>query len=137
MGFQGGFAQWLGNFGQEVIDVKSTRTRIAVGATIVGLGALAGLAASADRQKPAQPVAAKPLVRTQVIRRTTRVTRHAKPKATVGATPAPVASYASAPTSAYSAPVTTSSSGAGGGGEEFEQEAVESESENESEGADD
>jgi hypothetical protein len=120
-----------------------------VGATIVGLGALAGLAASADRPKPAQPVAAKPLVRTQVIRRTTRVTRHAKPKATVGATPAPVASYASAPTSAYSAPVTTSSSGAttapvttassgaGGGGEEFEQEAVEHESGNESEGADD
>lgn len=129
--------------------MKSTRTRIAVGATIVGLGGLAGLAVSADRQKPAQPVATKPLVRTRVIRRTTRVTKHAKPKASAGAAAAPVASYAAAPTPAYSAPVTTSSSGAsaapvttsasgaGGGGGEYEDEAVESKNEHESEGADD
>ncbi|HEX7059519.1 MAG TPA: hypothetical protein VF176_06675 [Solirubrobacterales bacterium] len=129
--------------------MKSTRTRIAVGATIVGLGGLVGLAASADRQKPAQPVAAKPLVRTQVIRRTTRVTRHAHPKVSVGAASAPVASYASASIPAYAAPVTTSSSGAtaapvttsasgaGGGEGEYEDEAVESGNEHESEGADD
>jgi hypothetical protein len=135
LGLQSGFAQLPNNFGQEVIAVKSTRTRIAVGATIVGLGSLVGLATSADRQKLGQPVAAKPLVRTQVIRRTTRVTKHAKSKESAGAFAAPVASYAAASTPAYSAPVTTSSSGAGGGGDEYEQEAVESESENE--GADD
>jgi hypothetical protein len=126
--------------------VKSMKTRIAAGAMIVGLGGLVGLAASADRQKPAQPVAAKPLVRTQVIRRTTRVTKHAKPKIPVSDASTPVASYASTPayapvttasSGATAAPVTTAASGAGGGGREYESEAVEREGGNESEGADD
>ncbi len=56
--------------------MKRIKTRIAAGATIIGLGGLTGLALSAGHQKAAHPVAAKPLVRTRVITRTIRVTRH-------------------------------------------------------------
>ena len=100
LGLHGGFAEWLGNFGQEVIAVKSMKTRIAAAATILGLGGLAGLALSAGRQKPSQPVAAKPLVRTKVIRRTIHVTKHAKPKQPAGG---PVAAHGSATGSTGSA----------------------------------
>ncbi len=64
--------------------MKNLKTRIAAGATIVGLGGLTGLALSAGHQKSA-PIAAKPLVRTKVIRRTIHVTKHVKPKHPVGA----------------------------------------------------
>lgn len=113
--------------------MKSIKTRIAVGATVLGLGGLTGLALSASHQKGAQPVAAKPLVRTKVITRTIRVTRHsgtppagAGPGGRPGATSfgggsaaaPPVAtgssSVGSAPSSA-AAPVTTHSSGAAAG----------------------
>jgi hypothetical protein len=113
--------------------VKAIKTRIAAGATILGLGGLTGLALSAGHQKASQPVAAKPLVRTKVIRRTIHVVKHVKPKRPVGAPPVAGAAYGptygggtsgaavatgsssvgSAPTSA-AAPVTTSSSGAAG-----------------------
>lgn len=105
--------------------MKSIKTQIAAGATILGLGGLTGLALSAGHQRASQPVAAKPLVRTKVIRRTIHVVKHAKPKPPAGAPPAPGAAYStsagvatgsssvgSAPSSA--APVTTSSSGAAG-----------------------
>ena len=49
--------------------VKNMKTRVAAAATIVGLGGLTGLALSAGSQKSAS-IAAKPLVRTKVIRRT-------------------------------------------------------------------
>jgi hypothetical protein len=113
--------------------VKSIKTRIAAGATILGLGGLTGLALSAGHQKASQPVAAKPLVRTRVIRRTIHVVKHVKPKHPAGAAPvgrvvetstyggttatgsASVttgsSSVGSAPTS-EAAPVTTSTSGA-------------------------
>jgi hypothetical protein len=60
-------------------------------ATIVGLGGLTGLALSAGSQKSAS-IAAKPLIRTKVIRRTIHVTKHVKPKHPVGAGEAPTAS---------------------------------------------
>lgn len=103
--------------------MKSMRTRIAAGATILGLGGLTGVALSAGHHKAPQPVATKPLVRTKVIRRTIHVTKHAKPKHPVGAAPGAVAqgsgsasattgsSSAGSPAS-YEAPVTTSASGA-------------------------
>ena len=64
--------------------MKNMKTRVAAAATIVGLGGLTGLALSAGSQKSA-PIAAKPLVRTKVIRRTIHVTKHVKPKHPVGA----------------------------------------------------
>src|SRR5690348_10238337 len=92
--------------------VSKIKTRIAAGATILGLGGLTGLALSAGHQKASQPVATKPLIRTKVIRRTIHVTKHAKPKHPVGASPAAGAVPA---TSAYSgsAPATTGSSSVG------------------------
>jgi hypothetical protein len=111
--------------------VKSIKTRIAAGATILGLGGLTGLALSAGHQRASQPVAAKPLVRTQVIRRTIHVVKHAKPKPPAGGAPLPGAagaaygagsasagvatgSSSAGSASPSSAPVTTSSSGAAG-----------------------
>ena len=87
--------------------MKSMKTRIAAGATILGLGGLTGLALSAGHQKASQPVATKPLVRTKVIRRTIHVTKHAKPKHPAGAPP-----VGGAGTSAYSAGTSAYSSGA-------------------------
>jgi len=118
--------------------VKSIKTRIAVLATVLGLGGLAGLALSAGKQGVSQPVAAKPLVRTKVIRRTIHVTKHAKPKHPAVAAP-PVAAASTAPppvttgggaeepvTTSTSGsggePVTTATSSSGGGGEEHEVE---------------
>lgn len=110
--------------------MKNAKTRIAVAATILGLGGLAGIALNASSQTSA-PVAVKPLVRTKVIRQTVHVTKHIKPKhPAVGGTPgAPyrststttepiggvttaASSTGSAPASSSPAPVTTSSSGA-------------------------
>jgi hypothetical protein len=123
--------QWPGNFSQEVIDVKSMKTRIAAGATVVGLGGLAGVALSAGQHQSAATVADKPLVRTKVIRRTIHVTKHAKPKhpaagggmgGAAGYGRSSSGSYGSATTgasssgapsssSSYASPVTTSTSG--------------------------
>lgn len=119
--------------------MKRIKTRIAAAATIIGLGGLAGVALNAGNQGASQPVAAKPLVRTKVIRRTIHVTKHAKPKhppagaggiaygggsgyggsagsaaaatgsSSVGGGPEPSSA------SGESIPVTTSTSGAGGG----------------------
>jgi hypothetical protein len=120
------------NFGQEGIDVKRVKTRIAAGVTILGLGGLTGLALSANHQQASEPVAAKPLVRTKVIRRTIHVTKHAKPNYPAGSSPAARAGggYSGGygggtgvttgsssigsvpPSSSEPAPVTTSSSGA-------------------------
>lgn len=118
--------------------MKSIKTRIAAGATILGLGGLTGLALSASHQKASQPVAAKPLVRTKVIRQTIHVVKHIKPKHPVGGPPVASAAFGaaagaaggtgggsvatgsssvgSAPTSSGSAPVVTHTSGGGGGG---------------------
>ena len=60
--------------------MKSLKTRIAAGATVVGLGGLAGVALSAGQQNPASTVAEKPLVRTKGGRRTSHGTKHAKTK---------------------------------------------------------
>jgi hypothetical protein len=90
--------------------VKSTKTRIAAVATILGLGGLTGIALSAGGQK-ADPLAAKPLVRTKVIHRTVKVTKHVKPKHPVAAGGAGYASAAGS--SDGTAPVTTASSGTG------------------------
>jgi hypothetical protein len=57
------------------------RTRIAAASTVAALGALAAVALNAGgEQSPPQPAAAPKPVRTEVIRRTVRVTRkHPKP----------------------------------------------------------
>ncbi len=113
--------------------MKNLKTRIATTATVVGLGGLAGVALSAGGQK-ASSLASKPLVRTKVVHRTIRVTKHAKPKhpvATGGAGYAGspghgasamtgASSTGSGSSSSGSSPVTTSTSGSeagsGGGG---------------------
>ena len=64
--------------------MKKMKTRVAATATVVGLGGLTGLALSAGGHKSTQ-VAAKPLIRTKVIRRTIHVTKHLKPKHPIGA----------------------------------------------------
>ena len=63
--------------------MKNLKTRAAAAAAILGLGGLTGLALSAGNQK-ATTLAAKPLVKTKVIHRTIRVTKHIKPKAPDG-----------------------------------------------------
>ncbi len=118
--------------------MKSFKTRIAAGATILGLGGLTGLALSAGHQKAPQPVATKPLVRTKVIRRTIHVIKHVKPKHPVGASPVAAgrtgtafggaaggtsgahvatgsSSVGSVPSASHSAPVVTHTSGAAAG----------------------
>jgi hypothetical protein len=108
-----------GNFSQEVIAVKRIKSRVAVAATVVGLGGLAGVALNAGQQSASQPVAAKPLVRTKVIRRTVHVTKHAKPRHPAVTVPPAGASSASAPVTTRSSggaseePVTTSTSSTG------------------------
>jgi len=112
--------------------VKSVKKRMAAIAAIVGLGGLAGVALSAGGQR-ADPLATKPLVRTEVIHRTIRVTKHVKPKHPVAAggggyagssvatgSEAPGPTTASSGTGEEAAPVTTATSGTGnayGGGE--------------------
>ena len=111
--------------------MKSTRTRVAAAATILGLGGLAGIALNAGN-KVAPPAAVKPLVRTKVIRQTVHVTKHIKPKRPAaggtpgspyrtsqtvtepvgGVTTAASSTGSSPPPSSTAAPVTTSSSGA-------------------------
>lgn len=115
--------------------------RVATAATVLALGGLAGIALSADKKAPSATVAEKP-IRTQVVRRTIHVTKHAKPKHPVaaggpsaaasgtGTSPAYGSSggspnYESATTGSSSSgtapasyepePVTTSTSGAGAG----------------------
>jgi hypothetical protein len=124
--------------------VKNAKTKLAAAATVIGLGGLAGVAMSSNSGQ-GTPAAAKPLkpkVRTQVIRRTVHVTRHAKPSpaataagppaatAVPVAAPGPVSSPAppvvtqssGVPATTPSAPVVTSPSGGGGGRGEVENE---------------
>ncbi len=96
--------------------MRNIRSRIAVAATVLALGGLAGLALSADRQKAPSTVATDPLVRTKVIHRTIHITRHAKPRnpAAASAPPAPETSPVAASSYSAEAPsATTSTSGAG------------------------
>jgi hypothetical protein len=65
-------------------DVKNLKTRAAAAATILGLGGLTGVALSSGGQR-ASSLADKPVVRTKVIHRTVRVTKHVKPKRPVAA----------------------------------------------------
>lgn len=97
--------------------MRSVKTRIAAIATVLGLAGLAGVALNAGGQGSSQQ-AAKPLVRTKVIRRTVHVTKHAKPKhLAVGAPPAQAAAATPAPAASSGAaveePVTTATSGTG------------------------
>lgn len=135
--------------------MKNLKTRAAAAATVVGLGGLAGVALSSQGRGGATTTAADRPVRTEVVRRTIHVTKHAKPRPAadvaapaIGAAPVataapsaiPVSSpstssaapepIATSPSPAPSTPVVTSPSGAGGamgaGGEEHEQEHGES-----------
>ena len=135
--------------------MKNIKARAAAAATVLGLGGLAGVALSSQGRGGATTASDRP-VRTQVIRRTIHVTKHAKPRpaadvaapaagaaplataapsaipvsspSTAAATPEPIAT---SPSPAPSTPVVTSPSGAGGaigaGGEEHEREHGESE----------
>lgn len=120
--------------------------KIAAGATILGLGGLAGFAVSSNgaQNLPAVSTAAahqKPKVHTQVVRRTTHVRPNPKAgkdpsgsspaasaapppaaSAPVIPAPAPSATPVSAPSSQ---PVSTHSSGGGGGGDDDEGESDE------------
>lgn len=126
--------------------MKSVKTRAAAAATVLGLGGLTGLALSSGGKAPPPSVAAKPRVRTEVIRHTTHVTRHAGPgpAALAAAAPGPVAApppeavTASAVTPAE-APVVTASSGtaAGAGAEGYGDDDYGEASEREIEVADD
>jgi len=103
--------------------VKTIKTKIATGATVVFLGGLTGLALSQGGKAPSKPVADKPVVHTRVIRRTIHVTKHAKPKHPVAAAPvepqaAPVVTGSSGSSSSEAAPVTTGSSSSGSAGTE-------------------
>lgn len=130
--------------------MKNAKAKIAAGATVVLLGGLGGLALSQGNQAPSAQVADKPVVHTQVIRRTVHVTKHAKPKHPAAAAPlepaaesAPVVSGSSG--SSEPATITTSSSGsesapvttATSGGGSFESDDQGGEAEHESEGGDD
>lgn len=111
--------------------LSTLKMRLAAGATVIGLGGLAGVAInSAPGQKLAEPpVATKPEIRTKTIRRTIHVTRHVKPKPSTVAAAAGAAgaatysagdsTYGGAPstgasstgTAPASVPVSTSTSG--------------------------
>jgi len=123
---------------EEVIVVRNMKRRVAAGAAVIGLGGLGGIALSSNHaNKPTTTLAAKPEVRTHVIRRTIHVTKHVKPRhpvsgtgagggATIAATGSPgtyasgtapvtgASSTGAASGSTYtsSAPITTSTSGA-------------------------
>jgi hypothetical protein len=116
----GRFQQWPGNFVRRS-NVKSIRTRVAAGATVLALGGLAAVALSADNGGGGgnQAVAERAPVRTEVVRRTVHVTKHAKPKRPAagsgsgsgGASSAPAPVSVPATTSSAPAPVTSSSGG--------------------------
>ncbi len=91
--------------------LNTFKTKIAAGATIIGLGGLAGVAlSSGPGHKPAQaPVATKPEIRTKTIRRTIHVTRHVKPKHPIGAA-RPAAATGATYSAAAGAPSTGASS---------------------------
>ena len=134
--------------------IKLSRTQLAAGGTILALGALTAVAigAQSDGSNSAAQKATPVEVRTVVVKRTVRVTKHRKPKnaaaggsgATSGASP----SYSSGapatePVSSspnYSAPkpapVQSQTSSYGGGGESEEHEEND-ENEDEYEGDDD
>lgn len=59
--------------------MKNLKTRVAATATILGLSGLTGIALSSGGQR-ASSLVDKPLVRTKVIHRTVRVTKHVKPR---------------------------------------------------------
>lgn len=70
----------------------SITTKIAAGTTLAALGGLAGMAVRPEHAATADPAAAPVEVRTQVIRRTVRIVRHARPRHRAHrAAPAPVA----------------------------------------------
>jgi DNA polymerase-3 subunit gamma/tau len=139
--------------------------KIAAGATILGLGGLAGYAVSSNEAQTAAitPAAAhsKPKVHTEVIRRTRHIRPH--PKADAGAAgaspagapvaagsapasapvmataaPAPAPAPSAAPSASASQPISTHSSGGGGqGGGGYDDDEGEHESEDGGEGGDD
>jgi hypothetical protein len=136
---------------------KPTRTHIAAGGTLAGLGVLAAVAIGAGAGEPVTTAAVpktQPVeVRTVVVHRTIRVVRHQKPKKpkAAAAPPAPVVSshpvqiaqvpaaqptvqpVSTRPVPASTKPLKTASSG-GGEGEEHEDNDRE---DNEHEGGDD
>ena len=83
------------------LKMSNVRTKIAVGATVLGLGGLAGFAMSAEPKSEPETLSAKN-AKPEVVRRTIRRTRRVEPdvrsQAPVGTAPAP------APTAAASAP---------------------------------
>jgi hypothetical protein len=103
------------------------KKRIATGATVVAIGGLAGVALSTNKPTSKSP-SEKPLVRTQVIRRTIHVTRHEKPKHPIssgeggsgvhavaaespyGSATTGASSSGTSPSSSSASPVTTSTS---------------------------
>jgi hypothetical protein len=93
-------------------NVKNAKAKVATGATVVLLGGLAGLALSQGSSAPSKPVADKPIVHTNVIRRTVHVTKHAKPKHPPAGAPGGPAASGSVGGGAY---VATGSSGAAEG----------------------
>jgi hypothetical protein len=133
--------------------IKLSRTQLAAGGTILALGALTAVAigAQSDGSNSAAQKATPVEVRTVVVKRTVRVTKHRKPKnaaaggagATSGASPSySSGAPATVPVSSspnYSAPKpapvqSQTSSYGGGGGEEHEEN---DENEDEYEGDDD
>ena len=129
--------------------IKLSRTQLAAGGTILALGALTAVAigAQSDGSNSAAQKATPVEVRTVVVKRTVRVTKHRKPKnaaaggsgATSGATPSyssgapatvPVSSSPnnSAP---KPAPVQSQTSGYGGGENEEDDDEYEENEENE------
>ena len=117
--------------------INFSRTQLATGGTILALGALTAVAVGAQSDKSASTAQkATPVeVRTVVVHRTVRVTKHRKPKnastggsggATSGASPGYSSGYSGAAvavpvsTPTYSAPkpapVQSQTSGYGGGG---------------------
>jgi hypothetical protein len=138
--------------------IKLSRTQLAAGGTILALGALTAVAigTQSDGSNSAAQKATPVEVRTVVVKRTVRVTKHRKPKnaaaggsgATSGASPSySSGAPATVPVSSspnYSAPkpapVQSQTSSYGGGGENEENddyEENEENEENEDEGDDD
>jgi len=93
--------------------VSSTKTQIAAGAMLLALGGVAGAAVNGQSSTPkAASAVVRPApveVRTQVVRRTIHITRHAKPrparKPKAAVLAAPPRAAAAAPPPAYSTPV--------------------------------
>jgi hypothetical protein len=141
--------------------VTNIRMKIAAGATILGLGGLAGFAMGSSPSADPQSIEttatqARPKVRTQVVRRTVHVrpkSKDTKPSASAAgaATAGPAAmppasapaapSPAATPVSSSSPPPvstgTSGSTGAGTGSDYDDEQEVEREDEHEDEGGDD